>query len=139
MQQLVDRVLGEHLAVTRAAELSGRCVAHDLATDAVDDHDRIGGLVERGEQPVLHGLRSGHPIGRLPIGLGDRIDEAHVVAHVHRLARVGATRVRACTTSNTATAAASHPTTAIAATTPVTHDPAHQEHARASPLTRTDL
>ena len=75
VQQLVDRVLREHLAVARAVEAARRRVAHDLTTDAVDDDDRVGRLVERGQQPVLHGLGARDAIRRLSIRLGDRIDE----------------------------------------------------------------
>ena len=85
-QELVDGVLGEHLAVARAVEPAGRCVAHDLTPDAIDDDDRVGCLVERGQQPVLHGLGARDPIGRLPSRLRDRVDERHVVRHVCRFA-----------------------------------------------------
>ena len=123
LQQLVDRVLGEHLAVTRAVEPAGRRVAHDLATDAVDDDDRVGRLVERGEQPVLHRLGTRDPVGRLPVGLGDRIDERDVVAHVRRLAAAAQLAPRLRDHEHTATAAASHPTTAITTTNGVTPTP----------------
>ena len=63
VQQLVDRVLGEHLAVPGAVEPTGRRVAHDLTADAIDDDDRVGCLVERGQQPVLHRFGPRDPVG----------------------------------------------------------------------------
>ena len=66
VQQLRHRVLGEHLAVPGAVEAASRRVAHDLTTDAVDDDDRVGRLVERGQQPVLHRFGARDPVGRLP-------------------------------------------------------------------------
>ena len=77
--ELVDRVLGEHLAVTRAGEAAGRRVAHDLATDAVDDDDRVGRLVERGQQPVLHRFRLRDAIVGLALLLGDGIDQREII------------------------------------------------------------
>ena len=75
LQELLDRVLGEHLAVAGAVEAARGGVAHDLAADAIDDDDGIGRLVERRQQPVLHRLRACDAIRRLAGGLGDGIDE----------------------------------------------------------------
>ena len=87
VQQLVDRVLGEHLAVARAVEAPRRRVAHDLAPDAIDDDDRVGRLVERGEQPVLHRL-----------GARDPVADSRVVS---AMASTSATSSAACVASRT--------------------------------------
>ena len=87
VQQLVDRVLREHLAVARAVEAARRRVAHDLTTDAVDDDDRVGRLVERGQQPVLDGLSSRDPFGRLSRRVGDRLVERDVLTRVAHFTR----------------------------------------------------
>ena len=86
LQQLRDRVLGEHLAGAGAGETTRHRVAHDLTTDAVDDDDRVARLVERGEQPVLHRLRLQHPVLRLASLLGDGIDQRQILGNVDRVA-----------------------------------------------------
>ena len=82
LHELGDRLLGEHLTGARAGEAARDRVAHDLATDAIDDDDRVARLVERGEQPVLHRLRLQHPLLGFASLLGDRVDQRELVGHV---------------------------------------------------------
>ena len=96
MQQLVDRVLGEHLTVTRAVEPAPG-VAHDLAADAIDDDDRVGRLVERGQQPVLHCFGTRDPLVRFAGRFGDGVDQTDVVGSVRRLTRTSRSACRQCT------------------------------------------
>src|SRR5258708_2077613 len=51
LHELGDRLLGQYLTGTRRREPPRHRVAHDLAADAVDHHDRVARFVERGEQP----------------------------------------------------------------------------------------
>ncbi len=82
LHELGDRFLGQHLTGTGAGEAPGDGVAHDLPPDAIDDHDRVARLVERGEQPVLDRLRLQHAVFRFPVLLGDRVDQREIVGDV---------------------------------------------------------
>ena len=94
----LDRVLGEHLTRARVREPARDRVAHDLAPDAIDDDDRIGRLVERGEQPVLHGLGVRDPIlGVAPL-LGDRLDHRRVLFGASATRRTSSSSRRASST-----------------------------------------
>ncbi len=66
----------------RTGEAAGDRVAHDFATDPVDDHDGVARFVERGEQPVLHGLRLQDAIFGFTLLLGDGVDQREIVGDV---------------------------------------------------------
>ncbi len=75
LHEFGDRFFGEHFARAGTGEAPRHRVAHDFTTDAVDDHDGVSRLVEREQQPVLHGLGMGDSIFGVAALVGDRIGE----------------------------------------------------------------
>ena len=87
MQELRERVVGDDVAVARAAEVLRGRVADDLAADAVDDDDAVDRLIERADQPVLRRFGLGHSIIRILFRLFDCRRERSAFGNVERAPR----------------------------------------------------
>ena len=84
LQQIGNGLLGEELAGACLREATRHRIPDDLAADPVDDDDRIGRLVERGEQPMLHRFRMRDAIfvvvDVLP-NLAEHVTRAEILPH----------------------------------------------------------
>jgi hypothetical protein len=128
VQQLLDRVVREHLAVARAIEAPRRrsttTIASVASSSAASSQccTASARATRSADSRFVSAIASTNPTSS-PMCVASR-------------ARRNSCRARR--TSDNDTPATIHPRTATTTTIEVTGDPEHQEHARARPLTRTD-